>query len=82
MSARAIAPRWGRAPGRGLRWARGHALELALAVPLALYLLVLTAAPILETLRLSLSAPDGRFPSLEGFRALLAFEFCLCERWL
>lgn len=74
MNARAIVPRWGRAPGPVVRWARGHGLELALALPLAVYLLALTAAPILETLRLSLSAPDGRFPSLAGFRALLGSD--------
>ena len=36
---------------------------------------VLTAAPIVETVRLSLGAPlDGGFPSLGRYRALLASD--------
>jgi trehalose transport system permease protein len=57
------------------RWLRAHGLELGLALPLAAYLLVLTAAPIVETVRLSLSAPvDGGFPSLGRYRALLGSD--------
>jgi trehalose transport system permease protein len=56
-------------------WARAHGLELALVLPLVLYLLALTAAPILETVRLSLSSPgDGRFPTLAGYRMLLGSD--------
>jgi trehalose transport system permease protein len=45
---------------------------VALALPLVAYLLLLTAAPIVETVRLSLSAPlDGGFPSLARYRALV-----------
>lgn len=56
-------------------WLRAHGLEVTLALPLAAYLLILTAAPIVETLRLSLSAPvDGGFPSLGRYRALLASD--------
>ncbi len=71
----AVAARPGR-PGRAVAsWVRAHGLELALALPLAVYLLVLTAAPILETLRLSLTAPaDARFPSLDNFRGLLGSD--------
>ena len=48
---------------------------MGLALPLATYLLVLTAAPIVETVRLSLSAPlDGGFPSLGRYRALLSSD--------
>jgi trehalose transport system permease protein len=48
---------------------------VALALPLVGYLLVLTAAPIVETVRLSFSAPvDGGFPSLGRYRALLASD--------
>ncbi|HEY7139737.1 MAG TPA: sugar ABC transporter permease [Methylomirabilota bacterium] len=54
---------------------RAHGLEVALALPLVVYLLLLTAAPIVETVRLSLSAPpDGGFPSLGRYRALLTSD--------
>jgi ABC-type sugar transport system permease subunit len=56
-------------------WLRAHGLEVTLALPLAAYLLILTAVPIVETVRLSLSAPvDGGFPSLGRYRALLASD--------
>lgn len=56
-------------------WLRAHGLEVRLALPLAAYLLILTAAPIVETVRLSLSAPvDGGFPSLGRYRALWASD--------
>jgi len=65
----------GRLRGPGASWIRAHALELALALPLVVYLLALTAAPIVETVRLSVSAPlDGGFPSLGRYRALLASD--------
>ena len=58
--------------GPGASWIRAHGLEVGLALPLVAYLLVLTAAPILETLRLSFSSPmDGGVPSLGRYRALL-----------
>jgi trehalose transport system permease protein len=61
--------------GPAASWARAHGLEAALALPLVAYLLVLTAAPIVETVRLSVSAPlDGGFPSLGRYRALLASD--------
>lgn len=44
-------------------------------LPLVVYLLALTAVPIVETVRLSVSAPlDGGFPSLGRYRALLASD--------
>jgi trehalose transport system permease protein len=56
----------------GASWLRAHGLDVALALPLVAYVLLLTAAPIVETLRLSLSAPlDGGFPSLGRYGALL-----------
>lgn len=62
-----------RAPGAS--WVRAHGLEIGLALPLVAYLLVLTAAPIVETVRLSLSAPiDGGFPSLGRYRVLVASD--------
>lgn len=61
--------------GPGASWIRAHALELGLALPLVVYLLGLTAVPIVETVRLSVSAPlDGGFPSLGRYRALLASD--------
>ena len=49
--------------GPGASWIRTHGLEVGLALPLVAYLLALTAAPILETLRLSFSSPlDGGSP--------------------
>lgn len=58
---------------RPLAWARRHRFELALVCPLVAYVLLLTLAPILDTLRLSLSSPsDGAFPSLEGYREVWA----------
>ena len=57
--------------GRGAAWIRTHGLEVGLAVPLVAYLLALTVAPILETVRLSFSSPlDGGLPSLGRYRAL------------
>jgi trehalose transport system permease protein len=56
-------------------WVRAHRLDIALAAPLFLYVLVLTIAPILDTIRLSLTAPpDGAFPSVANYRALLASD--------
>jgi trehalose transport system permease protein len=46
---------------------RGALLALA---PLALYLAVLTVVPAVDTLRLSLTGPDGAFPTLARYRAL------------
>ncbi len=55
----------------GAAWIRTHGLEVGLAVPLVAYLLALTVAPILETVRLSFSSPlDGGLPSLGRYRAL------------
>jgi trehalose transport system permease protein len=62
-----------RAPGGS--WIRAHGLEVALVLPLVAYLALLTVAPIVETVRLSVSSPlDGGFPSLGRYRALLASD--------
>jgi trehalose transport system permease protein len=67
----AAVPRPGLVRALGASWIRLHGFEVALALPLVAYLLFLTAAPIGETVRLSLSAPlDGGFPSLGRYRAL------------
>jgi trehalose transport system permease protein len=58
-----------------IAWLGKHRLELALVCPLFLYVLVLTIAPILDTVRLSVTARlDGGFPSLANYRALLESE--------
>jgi ABC-type sugar transport system permease subunit len=55
-----------------LAWIRIHSLEIWLACPLFLYVLVLTIAPILDTVRLSLTDPlDRQFPSLVNYRTIL-----------
>ena len=75
MSGEATASRPGRVRAPGWSGLRGHGLEIALALPLVAYLVALTAAPIAETVRLSLSAPvDAGFPSLGRYRALLASD--------
>src|SRR6185436_757668 len=75
MSDQATLSRPGSLLGPGAAWIRAHTLEVALAAPLVGYLLLLTAAPIVETVRLSLSAPfDGGFPSLGRYRALLTSD--------
>ena len=52
----------------GRSWLRKHAFELALVAPLILYVLVLTIAPIVDTVRLSLSGRRGEaFPSLANY---------------
>jgi trehalose transport system permease protein len=49
----------------------GHRLDVALAAPLFAYVLVLTIAPILDTARLSLTAPGGGgFPSLANYQVV------------
>ncbi|MGH2811631.1 MAG: carbohydrate ABC transporter permease [Actinomycetota bacterium] len=53
------------------QWMGRHRFEMALALPLVVYVLALTVAPILDTLRLSLSGRTGAdFPSLANYRAL------------
>jgi trehalose transport system permease protein len=67
-----------RAPAAGAggslsgRLRRGR-LEVALALPLFACVLLLTVAPILDTVRLSFTAPaGGDFPSLASYRAIAA----------
>ena len=56
-------------------WVRAHRLDIALGAPLFLYVLILTVAPILDTVRLSLTTPlDGAFPSLANYRSLIASD--------
>jgi trehalose transport system permease protein len=53
------------------RWVGRHRFEMLLVLPLLLYVLVLTLAPILDTLRLSFSGTRGaEFPSLANYRTI------------
>jgi trehalose transport system permease protein len=75
MNGRAGAPRPDRRRRPVAAWLRAHGLACGLALPLCAYLLALTAAPILETVRLSLTDPaGGRFPSVAQYRALFAAD--------
>ena len=50
---------------------RRQRLDAALVLPLFTYVLALTIAPLVDTVRLSLTAPfDGGFPSLANYRAV------------
>lgn len=53
------------------RWIRRHQFEIVLVAPLILYVLVLTVAPIIDTFRLSFSAPRTGFPTLESYRDIV-----------
>jgi trehalose transport system permease protein len=75
MSSRVTLSRPGLVRGPSASWIRLYGLEVALALPLVAYILLLTAAPIVETVRMSLGAPlDGGFPSLARYRALVASD--------
>jgi len=57
--------------GRGsalMAWVRRYRFELALVAPLVIYMVVLTIAPILDTIRISFTArSDLSFPSLASY---------------
>ena len=56
-------------------WIARHRFELLLITPLVGYVLVLTIAPILDTVRLSFSDPDGAgFPSLQSYREVVGTD--------
>jgi trehalose transport system permease protein len=58
-----------------MAWVRRHCFEITALLPLCVYLALLTVAPIVDTLRLSLTAADGAtFPSLANYRVLVASE--------
>lgn len=59
-------------PGTRTSWLRRHTFEIALVAPLVVYVLVLTVAPILDTVRLSFtSRATGAFPTLEVYRSVV-----------
>jgi trehalose transport system permease protein len=52
-----------------------HRVEVGLAFPLFAYVLLLTVAPILDTVRLSFTEPSGSgFPSLVNYRAIITSD--------
>jgi trehalose transport system permease protein len=56
-------------------WVWKHRLEITLVFPLFAYVLLLTVAPIVDTARLSLTAPQSaRFPSLANYRVIIGSE--------
>lgn len=58
-----------RAPLR--KWMGSHKLEIALAMPLVAYIVLLTYAPIADTFRISLSGRQGEaFPSFANYGAI------------
>ena len=63
-------------------WAGRHWVEVAMVSPLIAYVITLTVAPILDTLRLAFTAPgDGGFPSLVNYRATLASAIFRAAVW-
>jgi trehalose transport system permease protein len=54
-------------------WLRRYRFELALVLPLLTYVLVLTVAPIIDTFRLSLTAPEGGL-GLQNYTAMFRSE--------
>jgi trehalose transport system permease protein len=51
-------------------WFRRHTFEIVLVLPLVAYILVLTVAPIIDTFRISFSAPRAGFGTLQNYRAI------------
>jgi trehalose transport system permease protein len=64
--------------GRGsavLAWVRKYRFELVLVAPLVVYMVVLTIAPILDTIRISFTAQsDLAFPSLASYTFIFGNE--------
>jgi trehalose transport system permease protein len=64
--------------GRGsavVAWVRKYRFELALVAPLVVYMVVLTIAPILDTIRISFTAQsDLAFPSLASYTFVFGNE--------
>src|SRR5205807_231224 len=51
-------------------WVRRHTFEIVLISPLVIYVLVLTVAPIIDTFRLSFSAPRAGFGTVKSYDAI------------
>jgi|SRR5919198_4034194 trehalose transport system permease protein len=58
------------APGGPAGWVRRHTFEITLILPLLAYVLVLTVAPIVDTIRVSFSAPHVGFGTLKSYQAI------------
>lgn len=68
MSARAVARR------SPLAWLSRYRFEVALVLPLVAYVLVLTLAPIVDTIRISFSSPRVGFGTLGSYHAILGSD--------
>jgi trehalose transport system permease protein len=55
-------------------WLRRYRFQLALVLPLVAYVLVLTVAPIVDTFRVSFTAPAGGLWSLENYSTIFGSE--------
>src|SRR6266480_1956094 len=53
-----------------LGWFRRHSFELALVLPLLVYILILTVAPIVDTFRLSFSTLRSGFGTVASYRTI------------
>src|SRR5437899_2772418 len=74
MSAAEATAVGGAARGGGRRglagWVRRHTFEIVLVTPLLAYILLLTVAPIVDTFRLSFSAPQTGFGTGHSYQAV------------
>ena len=65
-------------PGRGstvVTWLRRHRFELVLVAPMILYMVVLTLAPIIDTIRISFTSGDDlAFPSLASYQIIFGTD--------
>jgi trehalose transport system permease protein len=73
----AVAGETVRAPAgmRFIAWLRRYRFELALVLPMLTYVVVLTIAPILDTIRISFtSRGDLAFPSMASYQTIFRSE--------
>jgi trehalose transport system permease protein len=59
---------------RTREWFRAHQFEIWLTLPLVAYVLVLTIAPIIETFRISFTAPRQGGASLQNYQTIFGSE--------
>jgi trehalose transport system permease protein len=55
-------------------WVVRHRFELALILPLVTYVVILTLAPILDTIRISLLGQDGAFPTASNYSQIFGSQ--------
>jgi trehalose transport system permease protein len=70
MAGEAVIGRAARGQPRAVGWVRRHTFEIVLILPLVAYITVLTIAPIIDTFRLSFSAPNAGFGTLDSYQAI------------